>query len=423
MVTGRLQILISLGAVAVLLTVLVSALLSYQLDASDFATYLQAANTVRHGGDPFLPVVSWITHYAGGELRAEYYVYTPAFAGMLIPFTVLPLQVALAVWGLCNILFLNTSIWCILRAMGRRPVAWQVLASAAALVLLQPIKYELLWGQADLLLTALVSASFLAARSNRPVLAGLLLALAAITKPPVLLLLFFYGWKCEWRLVLTAFFGFLTLVLLPFAIIGTQALHHQVAIWRFWSQSYSPFLDNIAPRGVLVRLFTHTPYGPGILNSPLLATVVWAALVAMLGLVAVTMISRRALRADDAVLAEFGLMICIICLTSPLTEWIYLTLLTIPLVIWTSNWPAWFHGSVDRVEVVAVIIYASLCLPLQRFEGRAWSGMASGGLQQMFFVFYGAAFLYPLIAAFVLAVVVLHKRTGRAAWNRATVTR
>lgn len=412
MITGRVRILVSLGAVSALIIVLINAMLSFQLSSTDFATYMQAALTVRHGGDPFGPVMSWITHYTGGELRADYYVYTPAFAGLLIPFTFLPLRLALTVWGVCNLMFLIGAVWCSVRATGRYPRIWQVLVFAAVCGLLKPVRAELQWGQADILLTFLVSASFLAARSNRPGVGGVLLALAAITKPPILALLLFYCWKRQWRLTIVAVVGFLVLLVTPCILLGAAVWREQLEIWQFWSRSYTPFIDNIAPRGVLMRLLSRTPYGPGIVDSPVLATILWISVLGLVGALAVRFIGRQDLREDQRAPAEFSLAICILCLISPLTEWIYLTLLVIPLVIWTTMFLSVRPQKLWQCGLAASLaIYVVLCLPLARLEGRAWSGMMAGGIQQAFYVFYGAAFLYPLLGAYLLAMFVVAKQS------------
>jgi hypothetical protein len=132
---------------------------------------------------------------------------------------------------------------------------------------------------------------------------------------------------------------------------------------------------------------------------------------------AVRLISRQDLLGDRGAPAEFGLAICMLCLISPLTEWIYLTLLVIPLVTWAMTFLLDSPRKIRQPGSAALlVIYGTLCLPLFRFEGPAWNGMAAGGLKQAFYVFYGAAFLYPLIAAFFLAVFVVdHHSIG---WRR-----
>jgi hypothetical protein len=88
--------------------------------------------------------LSWSTHYSGGELRADYYIYTPAFAGLLIPITYSSLQMALMVWGVCNLAFLIGAVWCTVPAIGRFSRIRQELVFATAYGL--PSRLLSVWG-------------------------------------------------------------------------------------------------------------------------------------------------------------------------------------------------------------------------------------------------------------------------------------
>lgn len=440
--------LISLGAVAVL-----ALLLGYQMQIAsrtsnlDIITYLHAAMTVRHGGDPYTPVSSWMTRYGGGPFQANYYVYAPAFALFLIPLTFLPMHLAVMAWAICNMLFLAGAVVCAMRATGRYTPPWMLLALVMAVALLSPVRMEMQWGQADILLTFLISASFLAARSNHPLLGGALLASAAVIKPPLLALLLFFLWKREWRLALSAAAGAVILFLAPFLILGSKPLHEQLAIWSFWSNRYTAFIDNVSPKGVLARLLTANPNGPGLVNSPALVTILWMAVVLLLGVVALAMTSRHAVQSTRLALVEFSLAVCTVLLVSPLTEWIYLTLLAIPLLLCASSILPWYRGpepshtgktdrngvrSGDpsarqpwvqarpsaRLSVALVLVYGALCAPLNHIEYRAWPGIAHGGVHGALWVLVAAIYLYPLLAAYGLSVAVLRMESGRGLLTR-----
>lgn len=428
----RVRSLVSLGALIVL-----AALLLYEVRASfravnlDISTYLGAASAVRHGSDPFAPVMAWITHYSGGQFQANYYVYAPFFAMLLIPLTFLPLHAAISLWAVANLLFLMGMVACSIRVAGRRTPLWALLLLTVGVSLLSPVRMELQWGQADIMLAFLVSACFLAARANLPVMSGVLLALAGIVKPPLLALVLLFLWKRQWRLAASAALGTAIFFFAPFAIVGGKALHEQTAIWGFWSSHYSPFIDNVSPKGVLARLLTDNPNGPGLVNNPTLATSLWIALVVVLGCVALATTSRRAGGEAHLSAIEFSLALCTVLLISPLTEWIYLTLLAIPLLLCASvlvpvnavsdarvnaanGRPISGQTWVSPLGLALLCVYGALCLPLNQIEYHAWPGIAHGGIHGALSVLVAAVYLYPLLIVYGLSLLILKKRSDWA---------
>lgn len=415
--TRLLAILLSLAASVALVALLAYESHTFPQIESDFHTYYQAAAAVRHGGDPYASVMSWITHYSGGKLYADYYVYAPFFALLLVPFTFVPFSMAVVVWGLCNILFLAGTVACTVRAAGRRAPVWALLALTIAMSFLGPVRMELQWGQADILLAFLVSASFLSIRARRPVVGGLLLALAAIVKPPVLALLLFYLWKRERRAVVTAALGAVVLISIPVVILGGKVLHDQLAVWSFWSSRYTPFIDNVSVKGVLARLLTHNPNGPGLVDSPGLASLLWIGIAVLCGVIALTMIGRRTVAATPASSVEFSLTLCTILIVSPLTEWIYLTLLAIPLLlcalaILPVTTPSRLPATARFTGFALLCVYGLLCAPLNHVEYHAWPGIATGGIHGAIFTLVAAIYLYPLVAMYGLCLAALQRDTA-----------
>jgi hypothetical protein len=377
----------------------------YFLFHSDFNSYYQAALAVRHGSDPLAAAAAWIQRYQPGQpFIASYYVYTPFFAVLIIPFTLLPLGVAFVLWGLCNAAFLAGSIFGLLRASGMRYSWLSVLALTTLAALLPPVRFEFTWGQADIFVLFLVSAALWARGELHPFVAGVLLAVAAVTKPELLLITVFLLWKREWRFGLTALGAFPVLLLLPFTWLGGAALANQLAVWQFWSNTYLPFIDNQAPKGVLARLFTVNPSAHAVLVAPVVVTLGWLTVIAIVGLLALARISHAPLRRDVWSLLEMGLVVVALLLISPLTEYIYLTLLVLSMMsvyLWLRT--------VDRrspprarIAVGLAIVTLLVFLPLQRVEYFFWPRLSGHSPVVALYVLLGTPYLFLLVGYFAL---------------------
>ncbi len=377
------------------------------LSDSDFYTYYQAALAVREGLNPFAPVMAWIHGYQPGDpLVPSYYVYAPLFAWLIVPLTLLPFAAAHLVWGLLNVALLAGAIYSFLRFAGERvsPLALLVLTTAASLV--SVVRLEFYWGQADILLLFLLCASLWANQSRRPILAGVLLAVACVTKPPLLIFVAYLLWKREYRFALTALGGFVVLLFAPFLVLGGGALSDQFAIWRFWSSQYVSFANNESPRGAFARLFEVNPYVRPIVVAPALATVLWLVLAAGIAVLVVARVRPRPLGRDTVTLVEVGLVVTAMLLVSPLTEYIYVTLLLVPLLaLYVLVRRQGLMSSASRwVAAGVALIWLALCLPLQHVEEAFANRMSVASPATAAYVLLALPYLYVTVAALVLQV-------------------
>lgn len=416
-----LRVAVLIGCIAVLGYSLVRQLIQpgVSIYSSDFHSYYIAALAVRHGADPFTPAVTWIASYKPGvPFVASYYVYTPFFALLIVPFTWLSYPTAFVVWGLCNLAFLVGSVYACLRAAGIAPTWLRVLALSAAASLLMSIRFEFQWGQADLLVLFCVSAAFWACQERRPILAGVLLAVACVTKPPLLVLVPFLLWKREIRFAIAASVSFLALLLAPFLLIGGQALRDQFTIWQFWSNQYVSFIDNQAPKGVLARLFTVNPNVHPLFVAPILVTLGWLMVVAVVAMLTAAVVRPEPLRRDIPSLLEVGLVLTALLLISPLTEYIYLTLLVLPLLMlyvllehadWRGSRPQW-----RAVFIGLLAVWLLLVLPIQHIEYFFWPHMSTPSPIAALYVLLGTPHLYVLAALFALQLYVQGIVLGRS---------
>jgi glycosyltransferase involved in cell wall biosynthesis len=385
------------------------------ITSSDFFSYYQAAQAVRHGVNPFVSVAAWIQSYtAGSPLRASYYVYAPFFALLVVPFTFVPFPLAFALWGVANVAFVIGAVYCLLSVAGMRISRTSVLVFAAAVSLLSTVRLEFNWGQADIFLLFLIAAAFWLRQVRGAGVAGVLLAIACVTKPPLLALLVFLLWKREFKFAVVASVGSLAMLFVPFLWLGGQAFNDQIAIWRFWSTQYVSFIDNQSPKGVLSRLFTVNSNGHPLIVAPALMTTLWLLVCAATVLCAATVVAPSRLRRDPRTLVELGVAVSAVLIISPLTEYIYLTLLVVPLLglvalLRAGDWraPRW------RMVLLGFVTCCGLLfVPLQRIEYFFWPRMRTPSVLGDLYVILAPAFLYVLVALFGLQLHALHVYTG-----------
>lgn len=414
--------LLACGACLVVLAVVLYKELhvsDYFLRHSDFYSYYQAAHDVRNGTNPLAPVAGWIHGYQTGQrFIASYFVYTPFFALLLIPFTIFSFPVAFALWGLCNMAFLFGAIYAIQRSAGMRFSVVSTLVLTTIAALLPPVRFEFTWGQADIFLLFLFCAAIWARQEGHPYLGGILLAVACVTKPQLLLVVAFLLWKREIKFAGAAIVAFPVMLLAPFLWLGGQALSDQLAVWQFWSNVYVPFIDNMAPKGVLARLFTVNASAHPLVVAPILVTLGWIAVVAVVGLLTLALVSPKPLRRDTISMLELGLVMSALLLVSPLTEYIYLTLLAFSMVgmYILLRQVQWRSGVYRPVTIALVVFTVVICLPLQRIEYFFWpQRMATPSPVSALYILLGAPYLYVLVAYFALHLYALQLATGQSA--------
>ncbi len=168
-----------------------SGYLDWSLDAihqGDFAKFWAGPRALLLGGDPY-DARSWHDVAVGLGASAVnwpdygYFGWTILF---LLPFALLPLPIAFAVWTIGGLALAATATWALLRTwLPGAPFAHTLVA--LTLVASQPARLTLLLGQWGFLLGATLALSILWVRSGRPTAAGLA-ATVALGKPQLFLL-------------------------------------------------------------------------------------------------------------------------------------------------------------------------------------------------------------------------------------------
>src|SRR5205085_566021 len=125
-----------------------------------------------------------------------------------------------------------------------------------------------------------------------------------------------------------------------------------LTLWRFYSTQYLSFSENIAPRGLLERLFTFNPVVRPIVDAPAVAYGLWLLIAAATFVLTLAVIAPRPIRRDTRSFLEFGVIVSGLMLISPLTEPPYLVMLIIPAVAAF----AWITRRADRYARLASIL-------------------------------------------------------------------
>ena len=344
---------ISHGLVSLLMPI--AALFPPVVFGKDFVQEYVLARAVRDHSDAYLPVRTLADRYLppiaqeGGSFTLPT-PHPPPVGLLVFPVGLLDYQTAAITWFVLEIVFLVAAIWLLARNAEPR---WSVVSCAVAALILvgwAPVYWELFFGQLMVLLLLLLAGARLALKSQRPLVAGLLVGLAILMKTIPWPFVILFAIRREWR----AFFGASGTAVLGYAataaVLGPgQVIDYFTRVAPEVSRLYEASGVNLSAWVLGRRLFEGTPRGafggfditaPALAVSPLAATLVSAAL--PLGLFVIACVWSRRYSLD----AAFGLMTCVAILVSPIAWAHYLVLLCVPtayVVEWLiqHRFPVW----------------------------------------------------------------------------------
>ena len=272
--------------------------------------------------------------------------YLPGFAVLAIPAGLVPLDTAKACWFTVSVALLATLAATSLKMLPeRRRPAW----SLVLLTLVTMGKFyghELVLGQVNLLLAALVASAIVAMRIGREALAGALVAVAIVVKPYAIILLPWLLARRRMGSIAACIAGLAVVLFLPvlrYGVGGAVALHGEW--WRTVRDSTTPNLLN--PDNVSIAAMYAKWLQPGGLAT---------ALAAMTSLVLLappvyTFLHRRGLRFPDAV--EGSMLLVLMPLLSP-QGWDYVFLVATPAVMILLNDLDRLPGALQWLTVAAL---------------------------------------------------------------------
>ncbi len=280
----------------------------------DFITWRQAAVRGLHA-EPLYRVEDG--HYQ--------FKYFPLFALLMAPFGALDEDTGKVLWFALLLALLVALLRWSVAALPDRRLSPPILLLITIVLMAKFYAHELLLGQANLLLGALLLAALVAVQSERPLTAGALVGLAVFVKPYALILfpwLFVArGWQAAAMAVVVVAVG----LLLPAAVYGWNGNLDLLRAWlRTVSDSTAPNLlgnDNVSIAAMWAKWL-----GPSSLASGL----AWLTVVGTLLMVIVVWQRRRTVSAPEYL--ECALLMLLTPLISP-QGWDYVLLLATPAVV------------------------------------------------------------------------------------------
>jgi hypothetical protein len=322
----------------------------------DFVDAYYAAGVAVHDGPAALaPMI---------EMGVEGFVNLPIVAYLFWPFGWLGTAWAMALF---TILGLVATWWC-----------WHLLvrlagldSRGAALLLFLfaangPLVYGLKEGNTSHLILLLLVLALTWVRSGRDIRAGVLLGVAAVIKPPLLLLGALFVLRGRWRVVAggtLALVGAATLSLLVFGW-DMHVLWYESCIKRF-SDRPVPAFNVQSLQALVLRLQT----GTGGLHdwNPVAFSGhhgMWSTLLVMATCIGTVGALLRPWRAtpgqeDRRLMLEFQALLVLACVISPVSWSHYYTWLLLPFAFLVAGENGYFQGRMLRLAAWAGVIMAS----------------------------------------------------------------
>ena len=306
---------------------------------TDFRTFYQSGRQYLAGTDPYVPFDA----NRGPNLNPPWVVASMAQLCRA------PLPVAVAVWWAFSFVCLFTAIVLIARAVA----PGQAVALASLVLVTQAAYANLRLGQVAWQLMLLLTAAWLADRSRRPVLCGVLIGVAASWKPFLLVFAPYLLWRREWRALVAMTATFVATIVVGLLAVGTAGYASWLAMLRLVGWAGHPLnasLRGLLTRGLTAASLAEQPTMP-LIVAPEWLDAVWIASAAAVAVVVVRqLVANRNLDVAWAALTLTALLI------SPLGWVHYVPIVTGPLV-------AVLAGAPQRGVAVAAIGVALLCVP------------------------------------------------------------
>jgi len=293
----------------------------------DFTTWRQAAVRGLHAEPLYRP--------EDGHYQFKYF---PVFALLMAPFGAIDQDTGKMIWFAISFGLLAALLRWSIAALPERRLSDRTLLWITIVLMAKFYAHELVLGNTNLLLGALLVAALLAIQIDQPMLAGGLIAIGVFIKPYAMLLL-------PWLVVTQGFAAgtaalvvVLAGILLPAAVYGWRGNEELLAGWyRTVKESTLPNLlgnDNVSLASMWAKWIGPTQ------TAAVLAAISCAVLLAM-----VVLVWRKRQSIATPEYLEFALLLLLVPLLSP-QGWDYVLLLATPAVIclidrWQELEPGW----------------------------------------------------------------------------------
>jgi alpha-1,2-mannosyltransferase len=304
----------------------------------DLEVYVYAVKDMLAGKDIFASVTPFWNLF---------FIYPPIAAVLMVPLAVGPYAMWQVIWTFLLILAQQS----VMRRCGV-PRGWRLgLVGIAVVLVMEPIRTTLGYGQVNTLLMALVVADLLpdAPGERRRIPQGALIGLAAAIKlTPALFVLFAFG-VGKVRAAITAMISFVACTAIGAVFLWQETLDFWFGLSGGDTRTASPvYAGNQSLLGVFFRLG----------NSSAVTTVIGLGVAAIVALLAVVVAAAWWRRGEKVfAVALVGLATC---LASPLS-WThhYVWILPMGVAAFRARLPRW-----ARVAAGVWVVWACACLPL-----------------------------------------------------------
>jgi hypothetical protein len=230
------------------------------------------------------------------DLQSSDYVGPPLQVQLMTPLVAVARdeRTSARLWFALNIVLLTGTLALLSRFITRRHhrlILWAVTP------LFAPTLMSFWMGQITIVLLAATAGAWAAYRTGRPRLAGVLLALAVWTKFYPGLLVLYFLWKREWRVVFSAAVTTLLAIIFQMAVSGADTfVYYLLNVLPNLTAEGQPALNhsNNAILGFAQKLFSESPQIIPLLVSPALVTLTRFGLLFGLGGLTLYLISRPA---------------------------------------------------------------------------------------------------------------------------------
>ena len=235
--------------------------------------FVQYTLKIRHADQPnrsaFLRWRGQLAELTDGVNVWDKYAYPnpPIMAIILRPFHALPPYWGAATWFLCKTVLALAAVWAVLSLLDApsRPFPlWG--KTLAVLASLRPIEGDLVHGNVNLFVLALVVGCLVAFQHRRDNVAGSLLGLAIACKLTPALFLGYFLWKRAWHTLASAFASIAVFTLiLPALFLGW---HENLSYLRSWhEQMVAPYAAGVVTSehknqslpGLMYRMLSDAP--------------------------------------------------------------------------------------------------------------------------------------------------------------------
>jgi hypothetical protein len=230
---------------------------NYPFDFSINYTGARLLSLASHDGDIYdrALLASEAAPYTGYEALYSKlfltYIQTPLTAVLIMPLSGLSLDDAqFALVAVSNLLLVGAAA---LMLVALKPTKLLVLAAFVIFATFEPMFDSLRLGQVDGLIVFCLALAFLALRRGRPWLSGAALAAPVVLKLSPAIVVGYFAWRREWRVVAGAALGGLVLLAVS---VGIAGWHNHVTFVRETAPKLakgSTFYDNVSLGGALAR--------------------------------------------------------------------------------------------------------------------------------------------------------------------------